>query len=76
LLWLRRRTACRASAHWFSRAPGFIAGHAQDLGSPGEAVVPRTSHAWAGLGISAELLLALRRATATFLEPQQAHRRP
>jgi hypothetical protein len=30
----------------------------------------------AGLGISAELLLAPRRATATFLEPQQAHRRP
>jgi hypothetical protein len=29
-----------------------------------------------GLGISADLLLALRRATATFLETQQAQRRP
>jgi hypothetical protein len=29
-----------------------------------------------GLGMSAELLLAVRRATATFLEPQQAQRRP
>jgi hypothetical protein len=29
-----------------------------------------------GLGMSAELLLAVRWATATFLEPQQAHRRP
>jgi len=37
---------------------------------------PPSQRARRGVGISAELPLAIRRATATFLDPQQAHRRP
>jgi hypothetical protein len=43
---------------------------------PGKPLSPKPAVHAAGLGISAELLLAVRRATATFLEPQQAHRQP
>ena len=42
----------------------------------GKQLSPKSAVHAAGLGISAELLLAVRRATATFLEPQQAPAAP
>src|SRR6202012_1493653 len=45
-------------------------------GIPGEAVAPRTSRAYRGSRRLGRTASPLRRATATFLEPQQAHRRP
>jgi len=43
---------------------------------PGKPLSPKPAMHAAGPGISAGLLLAVRQATATFLEPQQAHLRP
>ena len=43
---------------------------------PGKQLSPKPAVHAARPSISAELLLAVRQATAAFLEPQQAHRRP